>query len=269
MTDWSGALARAFHNHLDFSGSSGSSGSGNENSNVVRWLRERTPGTTSGEAVIPVVPPGRGPDPRNHCRNEVVPDRLDGISKIDQGVSGSGTTGTTGTTEFEVIRATENFEERAALVEYGADVPREWAEGFARLTVEPPPDGISIETWSAVVDDAARFLDDWGRKAAALGWSATDVFGLSIQPPRIRSEMAGLLPLVAGGTVVAIARHPRPSARAPVMRWSGYAAHIRVRSRFGSSPGRRLIDETGTQPRAAVDRLDPGSGSFCTLAIPI
>ena len=204
MTDWSGALARAFHNHLDFSGSSGSSGSGDENSNVVRWLRERTPGTTSGEAVIPVVPPGRGPDPRNHCQNEVVPDRLDGNSKIDQGVSGSGTTGTTGTTEFEVIRATENFEERAALVEYGADVPREWAEGFARLTVEPPPDGISIETWSAVVDDAARFLDDWGRKAAALGWSATDVFGLSIQPPRIRSEMAGLLPLVAGGTVVAI-----------------------------------------------------------------
>jgi hypothetical protein len=68
MTDWSGALARAFHNHLDFSGSSGSSGSGNENSNVVRWLRERTLGTASGEAVIPVVPAGSGIEPMTAAR---------------------------------------------------------------------------------------------------------------------------------------------------------------------------------------------------------
>ena len=46
MTDWSGALARAFHNHLKFSGSSGSSGSGDENSNVVSALSEQAPGTT-------------------------------------------------------------------------------------------------------------------------------------------------------------------------------------------------------------------------------
>src|SRR5215207_10958617 len=83
-------------------------------------------------------PPGRCPHPGNHwnhCQNQVVPDRRDGNSKVDQNLSGSGTTGTTGTTEFEVIRANENFDERAALVEYGADVPRDWAEGFAGLTV--------------------------------------------------------------------------------------------------------------------------------------
>ena len=138
------------------------------------------------------------------CRNEVVPDRLDGIRKIDQGVSGSGTTGTTGTTEFEVVRANENFDERAALVQYGADVPRDWADGVARLATAAPPAGFSTETWRAVVDDGAHFLDDWGRKASQLGWSALDVFGVSTQPPRMRCELAGLLPLIAGRTVVEI-----------------------------------------------------------------
>jgi len=207
MTDWSGALARAFHDHLQFSGSSGSSGSGNENSNVIRALGRQALGTTRRDAVVPVVPPGSDPRDRNHwnhCQNEVVPDRLGRNSKEDQDLSGFGTTGTTGTTEFEVTWANENFEERAALVEYGADVPRDWAEGFARLAVAPPPAGLSHETWWAIVDDAARFLDDWGRKAAAVGWSALDVFGVSTPAPRIGCEVAGLLPLIAGGTIVAI-----------------------------------------------------------------
>jgi len=129
---------------------------------------------------------------------------LQGNSKADQDLSGSGTTGTTGTIEFEVVRANENFDERAALVEYGANVPRDWADGFARLATAAPPAGFSTETWRAVVDDGAHFLDDWGRKASQLGWSALDVFGVSIQASRMRSEMAGLLPFIGGGTVVAI-----------------------------------------------------------------
>jgi hypothetical protein len=35
-------------------------------------------------------------------------------------------------------------------------------------------------------------------------WSALEVFGVSVQTPRTHSEMAGLLPFIAGGTVVAI-----------------------------------------------------------------
>jgi hypothetical protein len=207
MTDWSGALGRAFQNHLDLSGSSGSSGSGRENSNVVRALAEQPPGTTPDGAVVPVVPPSRDPRDQNHwnhCQNQVVPDPLLQNSKVDQDLSGYGTTRTTGTTEFEVIRANENFDERAALVEHGADVPRDWAEGFARLAVAPSPAEFSTETWWAVVDDGARFLDDWGRRASQLGWSALDVFGVFIQAPRMRSEMAGLLPVIAVGRVVAI-----------------------------------------------------------------
>jgi hypothetical protein len=207
MTDWSGALARAFQNHIDFSGSSGSGGSDAEKVNLLRGLDEPHSGTTAEERVVPVVPAGRrqqGMNHWNHWQNEVVLDAPDQNSTIDQDLSGAGTSGTTGTTDFEVTSANENFEERAALVEYGADVPRDWAEGFARLVVAPPPAGFSPERWWAVVDDAARFLDDWGRKAATVGWSALDVFGVSMQPPRMRSEMAGLLPFIAGGTVVAI-----------------------------------------------------------------
>ena len=207
MTDWSGALARAFHNHLKFGGSTDSSGSGNEKSNVLRGFKEQSLGTTPDAPVVPVVPSGRDPhrgNHWNHCQNEVVPNSLHKNSKADQDASGYGTTGTTRATEFEVICANEIFEERAALVEYGANVPREWAEGFARRALAPRPAGLSTETWWAIVEDAARFLDDWGRRAADLGWSALDVFGVSIQASRMRSEMAGLLPFIGGGTVVAI-----------------------------------------------------------------
>jgi hypothetical protein len=207
MTDWSGALARAFQKHIEFSGSSGSSGSSSQKSNILSGLSRDQLGTTADERVVPVVPTSRGPRGRNHwnhSQNEVVLDARDQNSKVDQDLSRAGTTRTTGTTENETSCANENFEERAALVEYGADVPRDWAEGFARLAIATPPTGLLHETWWAIVDDAARFLDDWGWKAAAVGWSALDVFGVSMPPPRIRCEMAGLLPAIAGGTVVAI-----------------------------------------------------------------
>src|SRR4051812_664163 len=158
MTDWSGALARAFQNHIDFSGSSGSSGSDPEKANVLRVLDEPHSGTIAEERMVPVVPAGRGPQGRNHWnhyQDEVVLGAGDQKSTTDQHLSGAGTSGTTGTTDVEVTSANENFEERAALVEYGTDVPRDWAEGLARLAVAPPPAGFSPETWWAIVDDAA------------------------------------------------------------------------------------------------------------------
>jgi hypothetical protein len=41
-----------------------------------------------------------------------------------------------------IIPSLDDLEERAALVEYGAGVPREWAEGFARLDLAAPPKGL-------------------------------------------------------------------------------------------------------------------------------
>lgn len=98
----------------------------------------------------------------------------------------------------------EDFEERAALAEFGAGVPREWAEGFARLQCAPPPAGYSVARWVQVVDDAGRFLDAWAAQAAALGWETAEVFGVLPDAPEVRHDGKGLVPLIGGHEVVAI-----------------------------------------------------------------
>ena len=96
------------------------------------------------------------------------------------------------------------FEERAALVEYGAGVPREWAEGFARLDLAQPPKGFDERRWRTLIDDGGKFLDRWGGEAARLGWSALDVFGAHPIAPGARYDAAGLVLLIDGGEVIAI-----------------------------------------------------------------
>lgn len=99
----------------------------------------------------------------------------------------------------------DDFAERAALVEVGAKVPREWAEGFARLQVVRPPAGIAVWRWQQVIDDAGRFLDRWAAQAAALGWRTLDAFGVHPEKPVERFDAAGLVWLLRGAEVVAIA----------------------------------------------------------------
>ena len=53
----------------------------------------------------------------------------------------------------------DDLDERAALVEYGAGVPRSWAEGFAALCTMAPPAGFTPERWQRIVDAAGSFLD--------------------------------------------------------------------------------------------------------------
>ncbi|MGD9738421.1 MAG: hypothetical protein AB7S41_02495 [Parvibaculaceae bacterium] len=55
----------------------------------------------------------------------------------------------------------DRFDERAALVEVGAGVPRQWAEAFARLDVIARPPDFTAERWRQLIDDGARFLDVW------------------------------------------------------------------------------------------------------------
>jgi hypothetical protein len=66
--------------------------------------------------------------------------------------------------------AADAFQERAAIVEYDAGVPRAWAEGLARLDSMAPPLGIHAHRWQRLVDNAGQFIDRWAAKAAALGW---------------------------------------------------------------------------------------------------
>ena len=203
MTDWSGALAHAFQRHLAAEDKSKQESS---TSAVVRSSPARAgprrcgaTGTTRPAAVVP------GAVPAN--------------SGESLGFDVSGTTGTTGTTQIEIdlhVSAEQEeadlFDERAAIVEDGAGVPREWAEAFARLDLLARRQGESGNRWRQLMNDAGRFVDQWGVEAATLGWSAIDVFGVGTNRCDVDPTPAGLLPLIRGGVVESIG-HDRATIR--------------------------------------------------------
>jgi len=74
------------------------------------------------------------------------------------------------------------------------------------------PDHIETGRWHRAVEDGKRFLSQWGEQAAALGWTARDLFGLHEPPERphpsyrrlSRYDQTGLIWLLAGRSVVAL-----------------------------------------------------------------
>lgn len=84
------------------------------------------------------------------------------------------------------IATVNEFSERAAISEFDGQVPSEWSEGFARLQCMERPASIPENRWLQVIDDAGRFLDSWGAKLAAFGWSAPEVFGVHPSRPEVR-----------------------------------------------------------------------------------
>jgi hypothetical protein len=185
MIDWAGALAHAFRKHADDCG--------------------RDPTKSNPEMGT------TGTTAQRTSTAELVPPKC----LLIQQFSGSGTTGTTGTTGIRSTLQTAGsdsrrdgeFEERAALIEEGAHVPRAWAEAFARLDLMPRPASVPEERWRQIIDDGGRFLDRWGRHAADLGWSEQEVFGTDSLVPVPVLEPAGLVPMIMGGVVEVIERH--------------------------------------------------------------
>ncbi|MEO8926405.1 MAG: hypothetical protein ABI306_04505 [Caulobacteraceae bacterium] len=98
----------------------------------------------------------------------------------------------------------ERFAERAAIIQEGAGVPAAWADGFARLEALPVPRGVDSAAWLAMMDAAGRFLDQWGGKAAALGWSAGELFGLDPDAPLNRRDKRGAAFYLVGAEVLAV-----------------------------------------------------------------
>jgi len=96
------------------------------------------------------------------------------------------------------------FEERAAIVEFDGEIPTEWAEGLARLCAMPKPSNVSARRWRLAVDAAGRFCDQWAAKAAALGWSTLDIFGVDRLKPVDALYTAGLIWILQGKVIVAI-----------------------------------------------------------------
>ena len=97
--------------------------------------------------------------------------------------------------------------ERAAIVEHDGAIPREWAEGFARLDPDRPPRDVPPARWLRLVDDVGLFLDRWATCAAALGWGPHDLFGCDRDRPFARLDRNGLLWLVNGNRIVALSEN--------------------------------------------------------------
>lgn len=114
--------------------------------------------------------------------------------------------------------------ERAAIVQEGAQVPRDWAEGFALLEARPLPSGVNAATWLAMIDAAGRFLDQWGSQAAALGWTASQLFGLDADCPINRRDRRGAAFFLIGAEVLAL------TADAITIRMGGNIQHVYRRS---------------------------------------
>jgi hypothetical protein len=68
------------------------------------------------------------------------------------------------------------IDEKAALAQQEGGVPALYARSFAVLQVVRPGQ-VDDARWQQVIDDAGRFLDQWGTQAKALGWSPADLFG--------------------------------------------------------------------------------------------
>ena len=91
----------------------------------------------------------------------------------------------------------EDEEERAAIAEREGAIPRDWAEGFARLDPNQAPGDVPLKRWQRFIDDIGLFLDSpFCANAAALGWGPHDLFGCDRERPFARIDRAGLLWLV-------------------------------------------------------------------------
>jgi hypothetical protein len=74
------------------------------------------------------------------------------------------------------------------------------------------PDHVEVTRWRQAIADAESFLTTWGERAAALGWTARDLFGLHKPPARpapsyrrmSRYDQTGLVWLLQGRPVVAL-----------------------------------------------------------------
>jgi hypothetical protein len=176
-------FAEHFIGLLKNSGSSGSSGSGVDNA-----LNNKAFASTTGA------------QPREPVKSEWFSGvQFSGSTNniANQSLAGARTTGTTGTT------GTATFEEGLNADSEGR-APAEWHAILAELEQRSCPDWLSPDRWNDVLADAENFLSRWGAAAHALGWTALDLFGVHPTVPASRFDLMGLLPLIQGGTVIAL-----------------------------------------------------------------
>ncbi|WP_332717391.1 hypothetical protein [Pelagibacterium mangrovi] len=58
------------------------------------------------------------------------------------------------------------LEERAAIIEFDAGAPREWAEAFAKFLIRSKPKGVDEIEWSWFITTCGRMIDEAPRAVA-------------------------------------------------------------------------------------------------------
>jgi hypothetical protein len=98
------------------------------------------------------------------------------------------------------------LQEREAHIHGGGHIPLLWAEGYARLDMMPTPAAYKhrAHLWALLKDNVGHFLDQWGKEAAAAGWTVHDLFAVHRVAPMARYDQMGLLPLLETRTVTAV-----------------------------------------------------------------
>jgi hypothetical protein len=99
----------------------------------------------------------------------------------------------------------EPFERPPGDIEIDAGVPTAipYAEALTELQ-DRQPQGVGEARWHEALNDGRRFLEIWGKRAADLGWTGDDLFGLHPTAPLARYDAMGLVWLLRGRPVVAL-----------------------------------------------------------------
>jgi hypothetical protein len=114
-----------------------------------------------------------------------------------------------------VTNVTSDFEQGRAAVATD-EFSSEWHAILAELEECASPDWMSPDRWKMLLHDAQRCLDRWSSTAHAMGWTALDLFGVHPTRPAVRFDVMGVLFLLQGGEVTALA-----ALRASIRRPSG------------------------------------------------
>ena len=82
---------------------------------------------------------------------------------------------------------------------------RAWREAFARVSAQTPPcPGLRPQNWPSMHTVALQFLSEQADKAAALGWTTEELFGVHPEVGAVRVDACGALMISGGKPVVSV-----------------------------------------------------------------
>jgi hypothetical protein len=82
--------------------------------------------------------------------------------------------------------------------------PMTWIAGLEAFDQKPCPIAVEPKRWLQLQEDTKHFVDRWGKQAAALGWSALNIFGCHPERPADRYDFMGLIWIIAGADIRAM-----------------------------------------------------------------